>query len=275
MLDFIGVHGHREPFINLERHINTTNFAAIHDEICYGLSHIDVGYTGGSHKWMGIVPREFEHDQFIDYGQVIERFSKQEFLRFISLADEERDYDMANWKKYTFGEDAEIPLSAAQYRYLKFRYGVYFPWKVFFEFVEGNLNWDDKCEGDRNFSTVALTTFPLTVMFIRSLPFKSIGRCNLLGLEANDHATIHRDNYDKRESPPINDFISFCPANNKRLFLWNEHAKEKKYVEGKIYTFNDMNFHGVDAAPFFRYSIRVDGVFTDEFRTRIAVTPST
>ena len=33
--------------------------------------------------------------------------------------------------------------------------------------------------------------------------------------------------------------------------------------------FNDFDYHGVFAAPFFRYSIRVDGVFTDAFRRLI------
>ncbi len=275
MPDFIGVHGRSEPYLNLEHLIETSLFSTIHDEICYALAQVETSYTGGSHKWMGIVPPEFAHDEYIDYGETIEKFSKQEFLRFISLADEEHDYDLSNWKKHTFGEDAEIPLSAAQFRYLKYRYGVYFPWKVFFEFVEGNLNWNDKCDGNRPFSKIALEKFPLTVQFIRSLPFKSIGRCNLLGLEANDHATIHRDNYDKRNESLVNDFISFCPANNKRLFLWNERTKSKTYIQGSVYTFNDANYHGVDAAPYFRYSIRVDGVFTDEFRAKISVMRNT
>lgn len=30
-----------------------------------------------------------------------------------------------------------------------------------------------------------------------------------------------------------------------------------------------MNYHGVAADPFFRYSIRIDGVFTDEFKEQI------
>ena len=34
--------------------------------------------------------------------------------------------------------------------------------------------------------------------------------------------------------------------------------------------FNDFDHHGVEAAPFFRYSLRVDGVFTDAFRARLA-----
>jgi hypothetical protein len=36
-------------------------------------------------------------------------------------------------------------------------------------------------------------------------------------------------------------------------------------VDRPIYWFNDMDYHGVLADPFFRYSLRVDGVFEPGF----------
>jgi Rieske 2Fe-2S family protein len=36
-------------------------------------------------------------------------------------------------------------------------------------------------------------------------------------------------------------------------------------VDRPIYWFNDMDYHGVLADPFFRYSLRVDGVFDRDF----------
>ncbi|MBI3440739.1 MAG: hypothetical protein HY052_02870 [Proteobacteria bacterium] len=270
MQDFIGVHGHAEPFLNLEPYFDLTGFAAIHEEICYSLTQSEVSYTGGSHKSMGIVPPRFENDPFIDYGQVILRFTPEEFVQFMSLSDSEEEIDYRDRHKFTLYEEGAAPISPRQFLYLKYRYGVYFPWKVFLEFVEGNTSWDDKCTNNGNFFPEIETAFPLTVRFIRSLPFRSIGRCNLLGLEANDHATIHRDNYEKQDNPPINDFITLCPAGNKELFLWHDEKAEKLYISGRLFTFNDMNYHGVDSAPYFRYSIRVDGIFTDEFRTRIS-----
>lgn len=268
--DFIGVHGHAEPYLNLEPFFDLSGFAAINEEICYGLPHFAVSYTGGSHKSMGIVPPSLKNDPYIDYGQVIQKFTPEEFERFMTLSDSDEGLDYEDRGRFTFYEEGEVSMSRRQFLYLKYRYGVYFPWKVFLELVEGNVGWEDKCTNEGNFFPEIEHAFPLTVKFIRSLPFTSIGRCNLLGIEANDHGTVHRDNYDKVDDPPLNDFITLSPAGDKNLYLWNEAKREKLIVPGRLYTFNDMNFHGVEAAPYFRYSIRVDGIFTDEFRAKIS-----
>jgi hypothetical protein len=36
-------------------------------------------------------------------------------------------------------------------------------------------------------------------------------------------------------------------------------------ITAPIYWFNDMDYHGVEPDPFFRYSVRVDGIFTPAF----------
>ena len=40
-------------------------------------------------------------------------------------------------------------------------------------------------------------------------------------------------------------------------------------VDAPIYWFNDMDWHGVHADPFLRYSVMVDGVFEPDFLDRI------
>ena len=49
------------------------------------------------------------------------------------------------------------------------------------------------------------------------------------------------------------------------LPAWDEETTTKTPVTGRVYWFNDFDYHGVDADPFFRYSIRVDGVFRPDF----------
>ena len=110
----------------------------------------------------------------------------------------------------------------------------------------------------------AKTFFPRTLDFVRRLPFQQIGRCNVMGLDANDHGTVHRDGVPE-EKLEVDHFITFVPGANKRLFLWDEEAKTKTPVTARAYWFNDSDYHGVEADPFFRYSIRVDGIFRDEF----------
>ena len=75
---------------------------------------------------------------------------------------------------------------------------------------------------------------------------------------------MHRDGDPDEGGEPAH-FITLCPRGDKRLFLWDEAAREKVAVTGRAYWFNDGDYHGVDADPFFRYSIRVDGVFRQDF----------
>ena len=45
-----------------------------------------------------------------------------------------------------------------------------------------------------------------------------------------------------------------------------EKKKEKIYLQdgAKSYFFNNRDYHGVDPEPVYRYTLRVDGTFTDE-----------
>jgi len=162
-----------------------------------------------------------------------------------------------------WGEERDHPLSRAQMRYLVYRYGVYFPWKVFYELIP-TRGWDDKSTGQgKAFTDEAEEHFPRLVAYVKSLPFVEIGRCNIMGLEANDHGTVHHDR-SFEEKTTADHFITFSPRGNKRLFLWDEEEKRKVTVRSRVYWFNDSDYHGVDADPFFRYSVRVDGFFRPE-----------
>jgi len=110
--------------------------------------------------------------------------------------------------------------------------------------------------------------FPKTVAFLESLPFVEIGRCVLFGVEANDHAPAHRDS-EPGKALSIAQSISFAPRKGKRFYVCDPANENKTIVEAPIYWFNDMDYHGVEPDPFFRYSIRVDGIFEDDFLAEI------
>jgi hypothetical protein len=251
------------PYLDLEPFVDTSRFAEIDREIAYGLTQVDVTYTGGSHKWMGIVPPSMEDAPYVDYGQVIAHMSRDEFIRFVSLAEDPARFDLDRQKEYDFGEERDNPLSRRQMLWLKYRYGVYFPWKVFYELIP-TRGWDDKStSAGKRFTPEAEEHFPALVDLVRSLPFAAVGRCNIMGLEANDHGTVHHDrSYDGKVA--ADHFISFCPRGDKRLFLWDEEERRKVEIHSRAYWFNDGDYHGVEADPFFRYSVRVDGFFRPE-----------
>ena len=99
---------------------------------------------------------------------------------------------------------------------------------------------------------------------LRALPFTEIGRVVIFGLEPNDHAPLHRDT-EPGKSLSIAQSISIDPRGTKQFYLCNGEGDEPTIVDSSVYWFNDMDYHGVLPAPFFRYSIRTDGVFKRSF----------
>lgn len=254
------------PFVSLERFLDLSALDAIHEEVCLALTQVTVDYTGGSHRSMGIQPSSQVDPSYADYGEVIRAMSDDDYATFRSLADDPASVPEARDDETEFGEEREHPLSRRQMLWLKFRHRVYFPWKAYVELMP-NRYWTDKASAEgKSFTRLARTFFKNTIAFAQALPFEHIGRCNVMGLEANDHGTVHRDGdpKDQAESGPDH-FITVVPGGDKRLFLWDEETKTKTPVTGRAYWFNDHDYHGVDADPFFRYSIRVDGVFRPDF----------
>lgn len=257
-----GIRG--RPYVDLSDRIDTSCFPELDDEITSGLPRVEVSYTGGSLKWMGVTAPWVNGDGYVDYMHVIERFSPEELRRFVSYGETPEGFDPAN--PPTFGDETDHPLSREQMLYLKYRYGVYFPWKVCYHLLE-NDRWEDKHSGEgKDFTEEARAVFPKTVAFIEALPFREIGRCVLFGIEANDHAPAHRDS-EPGKALAIAQSISFAPSRDrpKRFYVCDPEGGTKTTVAAPIYWFNDMDYHGVDADPFFRYSIRVDGVFDADF----------
>jgi len=255
------------PFVDLSPHLDLAPLAEIHDEVCLGLAQLPVDYTGGSHRSMGIVPASRQGECHVDYGEAIRAMTDAEFATLCSLGDAsgpEGLLDPSRRHELELGEEREHPLSRRQMLWMKYQFGVYFPWKVYVELVP-NRWWGEKSRGEgKTFTRQARAFFGKTVAWIERLPFTEIGRCTLMGLEANDHGTVHHDGDPNEERPPDH-FVTFCPLGNKRVFLWDEEAATKTPVTSRAYWFNDQDDHGVDADPFFRYSIRVDGVFHDDF----------
>jgi hypothetical protein len=259
---FYGIWG--LPFVDLAPLFDPSPLEAIHEEICLGLARVATSYTGGSLKWMGVVAPSVQADPYVDYMHVISDFSREEFATFVSLADEPGDFDHDRFREYTFGDETDYPLNRRQMLYLKYRYGVYFPWKVAYHLLD-NVFWEDKNFGQgKSFRREASDVFPRTLEFIRRLPFREVGRAIIFGLEANDHAPLHRDTVPGSKAE-VEHSITICPRKNKRFFLSSPDLATRLLVDTPLYWFNDMDWHGVEPDPFFRYSIRVDGVFEPAF----------
>ena len=118
--------------------IDCSVFAELHKEICLGLLGVDWFYTGGSHKWMKIVPPEFADDAYADYMEVINNFSDKEFMRFIALGSPQFQLDVNNRRHYNFAKTQKyaqlepISISQVSLRCL-------LPLEGYYQFIEGEF----------------------------------------------------------------------------------------------------------------------------------------
>ena|SRR4028118_2422091 len=109
--------------------------------------------------------------------------------------------------------------------------------------------------------------FALLMDFIRTLPFKATGRMLIMYDDAPRPVPSHRDHI---ETEICHEFLWFRTNKKKPFFMLNHLTGEKQYVEHYSAWFDSVNqFHGSDPVDGLSFSIRVDGLFTDEFRERI------
>lgn len=109
--------------------------------------------------------------------------------------------------------------------------------------------------------------FSLLMDFIDTLPFKATARMLIMYDDIARPISAHRDH---ETSEVCHEFVWFRTNLNKPFYMLNHQTKEKQYVESYSAWFDTVNqFHGTDPQEGLSFSIRVDGLFTDEFKKRI------
>lgn len=115
--------------------------------------------------------------------------------------------------------------------------------------------------------TEAAQEFADLMNFIATLPFKETGRMLIIYDNAGKEVPPHRDHL---KTEICNEFIWFRTNLVKPFYVLNHLTGEKKYVESYSAWFDAVNqFHGSEPAEGLSFSVRVDGKFTDEFKSRI------
>lgn len=257
------------PYLDLGPYIDGAALDAIDREITLALSHLDSEYTGGTLKHMGVVAPWVMDDGYRDAMDALAAMTEDEYEDFASLADDGVDPVPYEDRAAGHGDETDRPFSRAQQRLLSVRHGAYFPWKCCYHLL-ANERWEDKHSGDgKDFTDEARAHFAKTVALIESLPFTEVGRVVIFGMEANDHAPLHRDS-EPGQSEAVAQCVMLSPRRGKRFYLQNRSEDAPLIVDARAYWFNDMDYHGVLADPFFRYSLRIDGVFDPAFVRELA-----
>lgn len=122
-------------------------------------------------------------------------------------------------------------------------------------------------------------SFTPLIDFIATLPFSATGRMLIMYDPHGRAVSAHRD-HDSTEL--CHEFIWLRTNLSKPFYMLNPESGERAYVSGHAAWFDTVNqFFGADASGALSFSIRVDGVFKDAFRSHIpfsnenrAATPS-
>jgi hypothetical protein len=115
--------------------------------------------------------------------------------------------------------------------------------------------------------TPATGEFSLLMDFISTLPFKATGRMLIMYDDVQRPVPAHRDH---AEADVCHEFVWFRTNLCKPFYVLNHETGAKRYVESFSAWFDTVNqYHGSDPGEGLTFSIRVDGIFTDEFRKRI------
>ena len=243
-----GVGKNRLPIVPMDQYIDHSKDQELHIECCKGLAlaeDIKMGMVYGA-----LPPEE------------VARFGGHNCWSEM-IRDLER-YDPSGIHSQAIKElIAESPGKEMQtiYKYAYFAMGAVIPW--FFALNLKKNTFTNKTE-DIGEWTDSAKYFPNVIKYLDTLPFKTIGRVLFFTTYPNAGVVIHRDSVVAEHSD--HNINLFFDGGWRPSFIWDEVNKEKIYLPkgAKSYFFNNRDFHGVDPEPVFRYTLRVDGTFTDE-----------
>lgn len=244
-----GVGKNRQIMIPMDKYIDHSNDQMLHLECCKGLAICEdfkmgmiygalppeeVARLSGSDGWSETLARIEEHDP-----TGVHRNALREIID--SVPENQR---LSSVYKYCY-----FALGSA----IPWFYACYLKKNVFGQKTRNTGEWTENVK-----------LFPNVMKYLETLPFKVIGRVLFFTTYPNAGVITHRDSIvAEHKDHNINLFFD---GGWRPSYVWDEIKKTKTYLAkgSKSYFFNNRDYHGVDPEPVFRYTLRVDGTFTDE-----------
>ncbi|MBA3881689.1 MAG: hypothetical protein H0X73_03010 [Chthoniobacterales bacterium] len=140
---------------------------------------------------------------------------------------------------------------------------------VYLSQPKGEDDYYDLNNPDAWEAAAGATEFSELMDFVRTLPFKATARMLIMYDPEGRAVTAHRDHV---SCNLCHEFIWFRTNLRKPFYMLNENTGEKRYVTSHSAWFDSVNqFHGGDATGELAISIRVDGLFSEDFKATIPV----
>lgn len=236
----------------LDDFVDVTELESCHLEICAGIAQSKTNMSSR------VIPH---YEMQNDFNELIQFKSNEsarignvasEGLEFLTTEQEKKYFKLLNHEqKKRFLQLYKNAYWDGEFVRLKFTRNEYLqqPYATFY---------DSMCEWHPN-----AEYFPNTVNFIKSLPFKEIGRVLFFVSYHYLHSDVHFDRKDDCFNGQHH-FIWFNPNRQKKFFLIDDHRKQISF-NSKTAFFNTRYLHGATPSDKMTYSLRVDGQLREDF----------
>lgn len=258
-----------EKYINLDAFIDIEGFKEIHPEISKGMSLArDYAKEG---TWMKPGFDLKDSSYIMDWKPIYQAFNE-----YMQLPE---DHPIKIEGSKIFPENFKDYKQRNIFtRYLKTTMGANDPYVYYFLWNEGN--WNER--NAKRQPTEESKFFPGLVDWIYNLVDKNIisqiGRVIIFHCDHNGRAFEHRDLDEKNGvfendyyTKHKNEFIHIRPRTKRGFYIWDPDEQNKYYLNCHAAFWNDQDWHGGEESREQEYGVRIDCIFTDEFRKKIGI----
>jgi len=229
-------------FIDLEKHLDLTEWDNLKPEICRGIA------TAKDLAWDGI---HFTYGEIRPLAQGINVNPLWQVVKSWKELPEDNSFKIA-------GKD----LNHNQFTdYLKYSLGAYDFYRVYPVIDEKNLLGE--CSKH----------FPGLVKWIQSLVdsgvFESLYQVNIITVDSGGIPWEHKDPAEESSGSKISEFIHIKTDCDRPFYIIDPTTGDRVFMNTRAAWWNETVWHG--GLPIQRptYTLRINGTFTEEFRTRI------
>jgi hypothetical protein len=250
-----GINGN--PYLDLEKYIDVKSFDDIQTDIHKGFALSKHLAVSGCLE----VPTDMfnENSHELDWKPLSKAYNE-----FLQLSDTDPIKIAGQQIMQEQGHNQFVT-------YLKYALGAYdlYTFYVLWDFKEG---WRED-SSLRELTDVSMY-FSSLVDWIDNLKdagiFSHIGRASFFVLEAGGVSFEHRDPAVDPEFPEVtSEFIHIRPDTDRPFYVRDPDTLEKTYIKTRVGYWNDQDWHGGEQIMKPTYGLRIDGVFTEEFRNII------
>jgi hypothetical protein len=255
-----------KPYIALDQHLDIEGFRKLHPEICRGFALAREYAKEGTWMSPGFNPKDMSY--ILNWKPIYQAVQEYQALPKNDPIRQHGDDLFENIKDYQSRNKFT--------RYLKAVMGAKDPYIYYFLWNEGD--WDHR-NAERQI-TEESKYFPGLVTWIKNLLaqqiISSIGRVIFFHCEHDGQPFEHRD-LDGRHgnqqgySDHRNEFIHIRHNTKRGFYIWNPETQNKIYINSNSAFWNDQDWHGGEVNAEQEYGLRIDCVFTDEFRKKLNI----